>query len=319
MVDEGLPARLRWTPTKTFDQCRLTGGRVKVPGAALTEGDGSDMAGLIEKLTEAGKGPWLDYTGYAGNLLARGEIPWTAIDAAVAWFRQAQGLLRSSVAAVPVEAIAAAWLNGRPDLRQSMAARSRTIHPLRILIADAEFRGHLKSLFEALGASVGALPVVAVVPSPRCWVSIAYSQAFPDGAAEIDDDVVDSAAAFIADFLRELPQTMVAGLLLDESAATLAVTATTIALYQPVLNVASHYRWQVGILAPQPGSETAAGALDFWILPAPVPVKTCGIIVPESFWSGAAAPERPPGGFRYAPIPADARPESVLERLGALR
>lgn len=282
------------------------------------------MAGLSERLTGAGNGPWLEYIGYAGKLLAGGKVPWTAVDGAMAWLRQSQGLLRSSVVAVPVATIAAAWLDQNPALRAAMAGKSRTIFPLRSLLADPGLRAHLRGLFEATGASLSALPLVAVIPSPRAWVGVAYDQAFPGTEAEIDEDAIDSAASYIADFLRELPQTVVAGVLLDESGVAAPLSPEITGLYQPIFNIANHYRWQVGILAPHPGTTgaitaAAAGAPDFWITSEPVAGKTCGVIVPEAFWSGAAAPARPEGGFRYAAIPVDAQPESVLERLAALQ
>lgn len=282
------------------------------------------MAGLSERLTGLGNGPWLEYVGYAGKLLAGGKVPWTAVDGAMAWLRQAQGLLRSSVVAVPVATIAAAWLDQNPALRDAMAGKSRTIFPLRALLADPGLRAHLRGLVEATGASLSSLPLVAVIPSPRTWVGLAYGQAFPGSEVEIDEDAIDSAASYIADFLRELPQTLVAGILLDESDVTAPLPADTVALYQPIFNIANHYRWQVGILAPQAGSRdviaaAATGAPDFWITAEPVVGKTCGVIIGEAFWSGATAPARPEGGFRYAAIPTDAQPESVLERLATLQ
>ena len=282
------------------------------------------MAGLSERLTGAGNGPWLDYVGYAGKLLAGGKVPWTAVDGAMAWLRQAQGLLRSSVVAVPIATIAAAWLDQNPALRSAMAGKSRTIFPLRTLLADPGLRTHLRSLFEATGASLSALPLVAVIPSPRAWVGIAYDQAFPGVEAEIDEDAIDSAASYIADFLRELPQTVVAGILLDESTLAAPLSSDEVALYQPIFNIANHYRWLVGILAPQTGTSeaiaaTAPAAPDFWITSEPVAGKTCGIIVGNSFWTGDPPPSRPDGGFRYAAIPADGQPELVLERLTTLQ
>ncbi len=282
------------------------------------------MAGLSERLTGPDNGPWLDYIGYAGKLLAGGKVPWTAVDGALAWLRQAQGLLRSSVVAVPIATIAAAWLDQNPTLRSAMAAKSRTIFPLRTLLADPGLRTHLRGLFEATGASLSALPLVAVIPSPRAWVGLAYDQAFPGTEAEIDEDAIDSAASYIADFLRELPQTIVAGILLDESALATPLSTEVTSLYQPIFNIANHYRWQVGILAPQADTAgtiaaASAGAPDFWITTEPVSAKTCGIIVSDGFWSGGSPPARPEGGFRYAAIPADAQPESVLERLSSLQ
>jgi hypothetical protein len=282
------------------------------------------MAGLSERLTGQGSGPWLDYIGYAGKLLAGGKVPWTAVDGAMAWLRQSQGLLRSSVVPVPVATIAAAWLDQNPGLRTEMAAKSRTIFPLRTLLADPGLRGHLRSLVEATGASMSSLPLVAVIPSPRVWVGLAYDQAFPGSEVDVDEDAIDSAASYIADFLRELPQTVVAGVLLDESAAAEPLSTDTTGLYQPIFNIANHYRWQVGILAPQAGNgaaiaAAAAAAPDFWITAEPVVGKTCGAIVGAAFWTGEAAPARPDGGFLYAAIPADAQPEAVLERLASLR
>ena len=282
------------------------------------------MAGLSERLTGLGNGPWLEYVGYAGKLLAGGKVPWTAVDGAMAWLRQAQGLLRSSVVAVPVATIAAAWLDQNPALRVAMAGKSRTIFPLRTLLADPGLRAHLRGLVEATGASLSSLPLVAVIPSPRTWVGLAYDQAFAGSEVDIDEDAIDSAASYIADFLRELPQTMVAGILLDESGVTTPLSADTVALYQPIFNIANHYRWQVGILVPQAGSgdaiaAAATGAPDFWITAEPVAGKTCGVIIGDAIWSGAAAPARPEGGFRYAAIPTDSQPESVLERLATLQ
>lgn len=282
------------------------------------------MAGLSERLASPGTGPWLDYIGYAGRLLAGGKVPWLAVDGTVAWLRQAQGLLRGGVVAIPVASIVALWLEHNPALPAAMAAKSRAIFPLRTLLADPGLRGHLRGMFEAVGASLPALPLVAVIPSPRVWVGQAYAAAFPGSEAEIDEDAIDAAASYIADFLRELPQTVVAGVLLDESGVSDAITAEITGLYQPIFNIATHYRWQVGILTPLAGSvdaiaATPSGAPDFWITAEPVAGKPCGVLVDPSFWSGAAAPTRPEGGFRYAAIPSDAQPESVLERLAALQ
>lgn len=277
------------------------------------------MAGLSDRLTGQGSAPWLDYIDYASRLLAGGKVAWTAVDGTVAWLRQAQGLLRSAVVTIPVATIAAAWLDHDPALRAAMAAKSRTIFPLRTLLADPGLRGHLRTLVEAAGASLSSLPLVAAIPSPRAWVALAYDQAFPGSEADIDEDAIDAAASYIADFLRELPQTLVAGVLLDDRAVAAPLSAEITGLYQPVFNIASHYRWQVGILAPQPGDAITAAAPDFWITGAAVPGKTCGVIVPETFWGGAEPPARPPAGFRYAVIPADAQPEAVLERVAALQ
>ena len=44
-----------------------------------------------------------------------------------------------------------------------------------------------------------------------------------------------------------------------------------------------------------------------------------GLWLPDGFWSGASAEAPAAGGFRYARVPADGKPETVLERLATLR
>jgi hypothetical protein len=282
------------------------------------------MAELLEKIVRPDSGPWLDYTGYAGELLAGGNIPWTSIDGVLAWVRQAQGLLRSSVVSIPVAPIVEAWLDEHPALRSSMAARSRTTYPIKTLLADSSLRTHLNSLFAAVGASLSSVPVVATIPSPRVWVLQCYRQAFGQSQCEVDDDVTDSAAAYIADFLRSLPQTELAGLLLDESAEAGAPSIETVKLYQPIFNLGNHYRWDVGVYAPQSDASALTspswdGGPAFWIMSDPVAGKDCGVLVPATFWYDNNPIDHRPARFRFATIPRDAVPEVVLRRLPDLR
>ncbi|MGH8443694.1 MAG: hypothetical protein ACREVL_00445, partial [Solimonas sp.] len=89
--------------------------------------------------------------------------------------------------------------------------------------------------------------------------------------------------------------------------------------YQPVLNVAAHYRWSVGLAAPAGRYAGTEAPLDFIVAPRTLPGRYAASLVPSAFWSGGDAPDCPSGGFRYAGIPGDAQPETVLQRLAALR
>src|SRR3546814_7291461 len=87
--------------------------------------------------------------------------------------------------------------------------------------------------------------------------------------------------------------------------------AEGLAAYQPVLNVASHYRWEIGLAAP--GGRYADGdtRFGFVIAPQASDAKRSGRIVPPDFWAGSAAPECTASGFRYASVPGNAKPETV--------
>jgi hypothetical protein len=278
------------------------------------------MATLTERIAAGGRGLWLDYTAYAGRLLANGAVPWLDVDAASGWVRKAQSLLKSDVVVLPLGEVVASWLEANPELARAMGAKRRAVFPLRTLLADEALRAHLVELARVLRSSFSRLPLVLMLPSPRLWLAQAYAQALPGETAEIDADAVDSAAAYLADFLRAFAECGVDGLLLEESAESEPKAAEEQQLYQPVFNVAAHYRWDVGLRLP-PGSRCAAGkdGLAFLLAPRAPEGLAVGIQVPQSFWAGAAPPECAQGGFRYAEIPADARPESVLDRLAALR
>lgn len=261
-------------------------------------------------MLSAGRRPlWLDYGDYAGALLAGGKLPWLDVAAYVALQRKAQGLLRSDVVQLPVADVCAAWVAARPALRAEMASKKRTLFPLKTLLADAGLRTLLLELTRGLRACFDGLPLALVCPSPGAWVVQAWRLAQgADAPVEVSEDDTDGASVYIADFLRAFGEAGVDVLLLQEAGEG----TKALDLYQPVLNVAAHYRWEAGL---QSAVEIAGEGLSFVISPA----SASGRDLPPGVWNGGAAPECPAQGFRYAKIPADAQPEIVLQRLAELR
>ncbi len=281
------------------------------------------MPALSERIAANPRSLWLEYTAYAGALLANGSVPWLEVDAAVGWMRKAQSLLKSDVIALPLAAVQTQWLDAHPELKTAMAAKRRAVFPLKTLLADSALRARLAELVRALRSSFPNLPLIMTLPSPRLWLGQAWALAHAE-PAEIDADAVDGAAAYIADFLREFAECGIDAVLLEESAGSEPASAEDLQLYQAVFNLAAHYRWDLGLRLPQAPRFVASAqgprflvtpGISGWAAAGPI----LGLVVPASFWSGEAAPECPEGGFRFAEIPADARPESVLERLSALR
>ena len=275
---------------------------------------------LSERVASNGPCLWLDYDAYAGALLANGSVPWLDVDALIGWMRKAQSLLKSDVIAVPVATVVEQWLVVHPELKTAMAAKRRVVFPLKTLLADTALRSHLVSLVKPLRSSFAKPSLLLSLPSPRLWVALASAQALPGETIGIDADAVDSAAAYIADFLREFADCGIDGIVLRESAESEPASAEDLQLYQAVFNVAGHYRWDAGLRLPAAAHDAAlAAGPAFVVSPRGSATGVAGLVVNAEFWAGEGPPECPTGGFRYAEIPVDAKPESVLDRLAALR
>lgn len=263
---------------------------------------------------------WLDSTAYTARLLEGGQTPWLEIARFLSWQRKAQGLLRSDVVTLQAEPVVDALLAMHLELRSAMAAKSRALFPLKTLLAAAQVREQLSEMLGGLRACFPGIPLALVVPSPRRWIALSYSQAFgADADVEAGADEFDSASVYVADFLRCFSESGLDILLLDEAADTEPASPEEIEWYRPVLNVATHYRWELGLRLPlaavDPGLVEGVG---FFVAPHPLAAPT-GILTSDTFWTGSPPSACPAGHFRTAEIPAEANPELVLDRLAVLR
>ncbi len=275
---------------------------------------------IVEALQSGRKLLWLDAVDYAGALLAGGAVPWLDTAAYLAWSRKAQSLLRPDVVSLSLDRVCVAWLDANPSLREAMAAKSRAVYPLKVLLADDALRAQLVDLVKGLRSGSSEQPLALECPSPRLWVAIAYAQAHgADADVEVGDDEADSAALLMADFLRVFADAGVDLLLLHESAQSEPESAAGIECYQSVFNVAAHYRWAVGLHVPAGRYAGGESALAFVLAPRTLPDGVSGHVLASSFWETGDAGTVPAQGLRYAQVPAGLQPEQVLERLGALR
>jgi len=278
------------------------------------------MGKLTDRLIEASPGVWLDDTAYAERLLAGGESPWLDSGEYISFRRKTAALLKSVVITIPAGHMASAWLNLHPDLREAMGQKKRTIVALRTLLADTSFRTQLSRLAQGLQACFPGTPFVLSMPSPRRWVIEAYREAHgTDTDPEVGEDETDSGAVYIADFLREFADVKIAGILLEESAESAPQSADEIGWYQPVLNVAEHYRWDIGIRQDSGFAfSIEASSISFAVAAETTQDTVSGITVSEDFWNGAPPPDVPRNGFIFAEIPVDGKPEKMLERIDDL-
>lgn len=270
------------------------------------------MGKLTDKLDSRSTTVWLDSLEYCAALLSKGVVPWLNVAELISLLGRAQGLLKSDVIALPLAPVCEAWLAQHSALREAMNAKSRALYPLKTLLADTELREHLVEVADGLRTSVPNAVFVLTLPSPHAWVGVAYAQARAGESVEVGANEIDGAALYMADFLREFGKSGIDSLLMLESAGT-----QDVALYQAVNNVARHYRWDAGLKADIAVDPAAAALLDFAIDPVDGGGMRHGVAVPAGYWNGDG--EAPTAKFRYACIPAQAKPEIVLDKLAALR
>lgn len=267
---------------------------------------------------------WLDFYDYAAALFAgRDGIPWFDDAAFAAFHAKAQSLLRSDVVALPVTRVVAALLAAQPALVEAMRAKQRPTYPLRRLLEAEPLRQAVGALLAPLRAVAVQCPLALEIPSPRAWLTLAWEAAWgqplaPDVAS--DPDEIDGAAAYVAGFLGGFADSGIDLVLLSETGGD--ATPADLSLYGPVLRAARHYRWEVGLLDPAAGAAGDAGELDFRIGPVGAggaAEASTGGMLPAEFWQAGAAPVPGRGRLTYGVVPGGAVPETVLERIAALR
>jgi hypothetical protein len=231
----------------------------------------------------------LDWLDYATALLAGGSLDWSHPAAVAGLFAKAQALLPSDLVVLPLVPFLAASVAARPALAAAIAARPGGAQPLRCLLADPGIRAGLAELVAAVARSSTSAALVLVLPDPAALAAVA-SRLAGRSPPTADRDLAEDAAAYVADALRSLAETPLAGVAIAETPGT-----PFHEFLAPIRKVAAHYGWDVGRLGP------AEPSFDFALDARPL----------------AAA--RPAAGLDTVTIPPDGQPEAVLAAVAALR
>ncbi|HPB73000.1 MAG TPA: hypothetical protein PLX71_08475 [Phycicoccus sp.] len=250
----------------------------------------------------------IDHGDYGRAVLLQGQpVPWREVPALAGYLRQVQALLDPDVAYVDVEAMMLGGLAARPELCAAMAERTRTGYALRTLLADETELDLVRVTVTTVG-DVLRRRVALAVPSPVRFLASAHEVA-GTARAEVSEDNADSASLYLAEWLGRLGGCPIEMVLLDAraSAALAGVEVEVeerLETYTALTNVAAHLGWSIGL-------RTSTG-IEF------PPDSEIGQVVPDGFWDGEATTLDSAATVRLTHIPADAHPESVLERLPAL-
>jgi hypothetical protein len=280
------------------------------------------MPDLLASLTAAPSGRatpvWFDSLAYCRDKLLSGEpLPWASPGELTAFVGKAQGMFRSDALLVDLADLYAWRVAGDAELRASMGARTRPGYALRTLLNDEDGRAVAVDAVTAT-AGGGATPVVLSLPSPARWLLVTAELA-GQPAEPPDADRADTAAMYLADFLRIFATSPVDGLLLHEG-HTPAADLLHPDAYRPVLNVADHYEWPVLVCTETAAAwpHGAVAGVAGWIGSGP-PERasgTWGSYATADFWAGADPTGDP--DLVLAAVPAHADPESAMARVRAL-
>lgn len=267
---------------------------------------------------------WLKSSAYTRRLLL-GESgdPWESASKYLAYFSQAQGLLKPDVAVIEVGELFASWLQRNQGVRAELAGKRKLSYPLRKLLEQSQPRELLAEIVEAVLAHLrGQVPLVLAMPSPRYWLHQANLAAGRDGV-ELDADSIEDSAMYVADLARSVSSLAVGGILFEEPQSEPHMGSANVELYRPMINVAKHYRWPLALrMGDGNVIENAALAdIDVFIGAGSFPSagSAHGVDVTERLWAGQSVPGLTPSQFYFIEIPRDATPEHVLDSLSKLR
>jgi hypothetical protein len=286
--------------------------------------------GFAEKLPDAtGKGSirvWLKSSAYTKRvLLGAGSDPWASGAHYLAYFSQAQGLLKPDVAVLEVGDLYDAW-NAAHDgaLVAAMGNRRKPATALRKLLEPEEPRKVLAEVVEAVLAHLrGQTPLVLSVPSPRRWMNHA-NRLTGRSDIEVTGDDVEDATMYMADLIRSVSAHPVSGLLLEEGVDDTDFCVDDLSRYQSIVNVVRHYRWSIASRLPG-GAVPAADVLAGFDAVISSSLEQAGAVavgrdISSGFaQDGAAVPSLVGRQFYFAELDPGLRPESVLEAVTRLR
>jgi len=279
---------------------------------------------LVSYLKSGDSSPrlWVNFNEYTKKLLlGEGENPWTTPAAYMSFYGQAHGLVKADVVVLDVWDLFQHWMKEDEKAVPSMAEKGRLTYALKTMLEAFAPRELLAEVITAVSNNYGgSTPIVLVVPSPRSLLVKAHKAATGKDA-EPEEMAIDTAGMYLADFLRYFSETDLSGVLLVEDENLMPSSTEELSWYQPVINIAKHYRWTVGVQLPfSDDGFNVPDDVGFAITPvgSAVSANTLGVDISEPLWSGGDVAGKS-DGFYYFSIPADAKPESVLETISSLK
>lgn len=273
---------------------------------------------------------WLDLLVYANQLFANGRDDlWKNPDTFLSVFGQGQMLLQSDVLHIPLENVYVDLLE-KGDFVHEWAGKKPTFLLKKLLALDVPKEFMREILTNIQNSHMASKPIVIVIPSPQCWLEQLQQYVNPGKEVAISEDDIESAAIYMAEYIRFFSTLGVAAIVIDEKDNHLLSLVEVLPLYQPLINVGRHYQWLIGLKQETSSEEVDhlinhvdfilidnigfTELLSYWEKKFPI-----GGGLNRDFWL-AECKENDPiiKGLLYGEIPNDAKPENVLSQLKVL-
>jgi hypothetical protein len=262
---------------------------------------------------------WLDAEAYGAEVVRNGKaFPWTNPTEFVSSYGQLQSLLKPGVAPVNLGRFLHAWLDANANAINEMSGKKRVRYAIKRLLGMDGPRAVIREIVKALCDSVSQ-PIVLVLPTNGELINWANQKANGAEAQVLTEIDIDSVSVYLADFLRTFSGLDIAGILVQLPDGT-NINPELLDLYSPIINVAKHYHWAMGMEVSN-ASVTDTDEVLQYVIASNSQTGTeviTGIIQNKTFWEDEVANCQSPG-FVYAYVPAQLKPEQVLACLATLK
>lgn len=240
---------------------------------------------------------WIDGFAFGAQVLRGGENPWTRPDELGLFHRELASLLSFDV----IEINVAAAIEALADVEMSDDKKVTA----EVFLRRRDFAELLSRGIAAVSGAVGARPVALSLPGPGVVARRFHTE------GEIDDDLLDDLSMELTQLLRSVYTECIKFLRVSE------VDETALSTLGPLTNTAAHYQCATLLLLRNSASNaTKVSGFDLVFRDGDISFAGEGIVVPQTWWSGADAP--PKGNTFFTELPAALVPEAALSRLSEL-
>ncbi|WP_147535167.1 hypothetical protein [Bacillus marasmi] len=271
----------------------------------------------------------IDFTDYANRLLNNGKKDlYQKPDLFISIFTQAERLLNPDVLNIDVSSFYQVYLENEQVFVQSIKSKRLPVI-MKNILAQEKPKSLITEIINGL-KSLSKKPVVISIDSPQKWLQEASKSVKGEGEISLSLDEIERASMYIAEFLRSFSTLNISAIVIKESENTIFTHDELLERYQPITNVAKHYKWSLGLQMDTCLNPTEIRKLvDFCLISSlTFPELTSlweegqaiGGGLDQRFWEGQIQTGTiPKTGLLFGKIPADAEPETVLSQIQNLR
>jgi hypothetical protein len=275
---------------------------------------------MLDNNTVAKHQIWLNAHAFAENILNQGRVlQWHNPIEFAENYKKIQGVVGADRLSVPLMGFLDYWVEHHPHVLQTMAGKNRVRYAIKKLLTNETLRAELSELVGACCAMVGC-EILLELPSNSALISWAHGIANPgqevQGLTDLD---IDSTSVYLADTVRQLKASGIAGVVTTLSDVDVAAGAE-VEHYQPLINVANNYHWLFAFRRPLNTVSHTFNSKSWYCLGDDDCSELANLTsLGVEFWQDASAAATDRSDWYYAELPAFVEPELVRKKIAELR